>query len=102
MAYGDAFASIIGEKYGRRHYSVFAKKSIEGSLAMFAASFLFLVAGLSFMSILHPFSAFAIVLIGLGAAFVATLAEALSPLGFDNITVPALSVLTVLLLTGGL
>jgi len=104
MAYGDAFASIIGERYGKRHYRFFVKKSIEGSVAMFAASFLFVAASLAFMSVLFPvpFSAYSIVCIALAVASITTLAEAFSPLGFDNITVPALSVLTVLALTGGL
>jgi dolichol kinase len=38
----------------------------------------------------------------LALALVATLAEALSPLGVDNLTVPALSVLTFLLLAEGI
>jgi len=35
MAYGDAAASIVGEKYGRRKYRLLADKSLEGSAAMF-------------------------------------------------------------------
>jgi phytol kinase len=101
MAYGDASAALIGEKYGKRHYRIFAKKSLEGSLAMFLASFISLAVSLLFFSILYSFSISNVLLAALGAAFVAALAESLSPLGFDNITVPLLSALTFLILSGG-
>jgi phytol kinase len=101
MAYGDAFAALIGEKYGKRHYRFFAKKSLEGSIAMFFASFIILSISLLYFSLLYTFPIPNAVLAALGAAFVAALAESLSPLGFDNITVPILSVLTFLLLSGG-
>jgi phytol kinase len=101
MAYGDAAASLVGEKFGKRRYRIFALKSLEGSVAMFAASFASLALSLVFFSTLYSFSLFVAVFAAVGVAAVATVAEALSPMGFDNITVPLLSALTFLLLIGG-
>ncbi|MDI6905401.1 MAG: hypothetical protein QMD13_07975 [Candidatus Bathyarchaeia archaeon] len=39
MAYGDSAASMVGERYGRRKYEFVADKSLEGSAALFFASF---------------------------------------------------------------
>jgi phytol kinase len=102
MAYGDASAALIGEKYGKRHYRIFADKSVEGSITMFLASFISFVVSLLFFSVLYAFPVSKVMLAALGVGFVATLAEGLSPLGFDNITVPILSALTFLILSGGL
>jgi len=101
MAYGDAFASFIGERYGKWKYRIFAAKSLEGSAAMLLASFSSFTLSLIFFSAVYSFSVFDKLLASLAVAFVATLAEGLSPLGFDNITVPALSALTFLALGGG-
>lgn len=101
MAYGDAAASLVGEKFGKRHFTIFAKKSLEGSVAMFAVSFVSLEAGLLFFSAFYPLSLFSSVIIALAVATVATVAEALTPRGFDNITVPVFSALLFLLLLKG-
>jgi dolichol kinase len=100
MAYGDAAASLVGEKFGKRHFSIFAKKSLEGSVAMFAVSFVSFEVGLLFFSAFYPLSLFSLVITALAVAAVATVAEALTPRGFDNITVPILSALVFLLLKG--
>jgi dolichol kinase len=102
MAYGDAAAAVIGEKYGKRQYRVFAKKSVEGSLTMFSVTFAAFILSLVFFSWLYTFSVLNYIIPALALALVATLAEALSPLGVDNLTVPALSVLTFLLLAEGI
>lgn len=101
MAYGDASASLVGEKHGRRKYRIFASKSLEGSAAMFLVSLLGFTISLVFFSAIYSFSIFDTLLGALGVAVVATLAEGLSPLGFDNITVPTLSALAFLALSGG-
>ncbi len=102
MAYGDASAAIIGEKYGKRHYHVFTKKSVEGSGAMFLVSFLGLEASLLVFAILYSLPMYIFALPALLTALVVTLAEALSPLGFDNITVPMIGALIFLSLIGGI
>jgi dolichol kinase len=100
MAYGDASASIVGEKYGKKRYRITANKSLEGSVAMFIVSFLAVSVSLLFFSLFYSFSMSGLLLAAFGAVFVATVAEAFTPLGFDNITVPLLSALTFLFLSG--
>jgi len=102
MAYGDASAALVGEKYGRRRYKVFANKSLEGSIAMFLVSFLSLTVSLVFFSILYSLSFYTSILAALAVALVAVFAETLSPLGLDNLTVPLLSALTFFGLAGGM
>jgi dolichol kinase len=101
MAYGDSAASIVGEKLGRRKYRFVADKSLEGSAAMFLASFFSFTIGLIFFSALYSFSVFQKLFSVLVVAIVATLVESFSPMGFDNLTVPICSALTFLLLGGG-
>ena len=102
MAFGDAAASLVGQKFGRRRYNIFANKSVEGSIAMFGVCFLSLVITLFFFSYLYPISSFQIVIASLGVAMVATVSEALTPKGFDNLAVPLFSALVFLLLIGGI
>lgn len=92
MVYGDGFAALIGQKFGRIKYTVFGdKKSLEGSLAMFVvtsvmAVFIWMV----YTSIGYPMPEFNIVYI-LAISAVATVCEAVSYGGIDNITVPVLT-----------
>ena len=102
MAYGDAAASIVGERYGRTKYKITTKKSVEGSAAMFVVSFLSLSIGLILYSAFYSFTVFDRFVGVLLTALMATLIEGLSPLGFDNLTVPVISALTFLVLSGGL
>jgi phytol kinase len=101
MAYGDAAASIVGEKLGKRKYKIVARKSLEGSAAMFLVSFASLAVGLVFFSFFYPFSLIEKLVAAFAAAVVATFVEGFSPMGFDNITVPLFSVLVFLLYGGG-
>ncbi len=100
MAYGDGLASIIGERYGGRKYRILSQKSLEGSLAVFAGSFLSLFCGLLFYSLFHQFSPLEIIVLPLCIAVTATVVEAISPLGFDNITVPILCAISFFLIRG--
>jgi dolichol kinase len=101
MAYGDAAASIVGEKFGRHKYKLVAKKSLEGSAAMFLISLTILGVSMVFFSALYGFSFSSKFLAVVSAAAVATLVEGFSPMGFDNLMVPAFSVLIFLLYGGG-
>ena len=74
MGAGDSAAALIGTRYGR--HQLFSK-SIEGFTAMFAVSFIVLLA----FSSLPWEESFLI-------AFVAAAAEVLAPHGLDNLTVP--------------
>jgi phytol kinase len=102
MAFGDAAASLVGQKFGRHQYDLFSKKSLEGSTAMFTVCFLSLLLSLLFFSYLYPISTPKCVLAALGVAAVATACEALTPKGLDNLTVPLLSATVFLVLIGGI
>ena len=95
MTWGDALAALIGKRFGQHRYQVGrSERSWEGSAAMFVASaasmflVLLLLPGSSLSPHSAPFSAgWALLGALLGAAF-ATLAEAVSPHGTDNLSVP--------------
>jgi dolichol kinase len=101
MAYGDAAASIVGERWGRGKYKLVAQKSLQGSAAMFLLSFASLSLGLVFFSVFYHFPLLPKIVAALAATAVATAVEGFSPMGFDNLTVPAFSVLVFLLFGGG-
>ena len=101
MAYGDSAASVVGGRYGKRRYRFLANKSLEGSAAMFLVSFSSLLISLYFFSTIYAFSFLDKVIAAFAASVVATVSESLSPLGFDNLTVPILSASTFLLVGGG-
>jgi len=101
MAYGDSTASLIGERHGKTKYKLCVNKTLEGSLTMFLISFASLTFSLVFFSSFYPFAAADWIVPTLAVALVTTLAEALSPSGSDNLTVPAFGALVFLALTGG-
>ena len=92
MVYGDGFAALIGQKFGRIKYKVFGgTKSLEGSLTMFVVTTVMSVfVWMVFTSIGCVMPEFNIVYI-LAISAVATICEALSYGGIDNLTVPALT-----------
>ena len=92
MALADAFAAIVGER-SKRPVLInlgFEKKSLQGSLVMFLASFALVV--LCFFSFTIPgtnqFDITAILCIAVIVAIFATSFEILSIKGSDNLTVP--------------
>ncbi|UCF50387.1 MAG: hypothetical protein JSU91_02590 [Thermoplasmatales archaeon] len=86
MSYGDGFASIIGQKYGKKKYKIFDDvKSYIGSIAMFVFTFSTIIVALLYYEIsITPYLLFIIAFI----ALIAALIEGLTPRGFDNLTVP--------------
>lgn len=86
MIFGDAVAAIVGRLYGQRTYRIWAyEKSIEGSAAMFAGSVPTCAATLVLFADMSVVPA---VGWAIAAAAVATTAEAVTPHGLDNLTVP--------------
>lgn len=84
MSYGDGFASLVGTKYGKRKYTIFgASKSLEGSLAMFVSTLAMFLAISLYYSREVTYS---LVLL----ALVATIVEAITPKGLDNLSVSLL------------
>ena len=92
MVYGDGFAALIGQKFGKIKYTVFGgTKSLEGSLTMFVVTTVMSVfVWMVFSSIGCTMPEFNIVYI-IGISAVATVCEAFSYGGIDNLTVPAVT-----------
>ena len=95
MTWGDALAALIGKRIGRHRYQVGqSDRSWEGSAAMFLAStaamflVLLLLPGSSLCPLSPPIGAGRSLLAALVGATFATLAEAVSPHGTDNLSVP--------------
>ncbi|NLP18163.1 MAG: phosphatidate cytidylyltransferase [Firmicutes bacterium] len=86
MTWGDGFAAIVGQRWGKHFYSIFGnRKSVEGSLAMFAFSFLAIAL---FLGVLTPLGMGDAMARGFILALIATGVEAVSGAGLDNILVP--------------
>lgn len=82
MGFGDGFAALVGSRFGRHHYAFLGgRKSVEGTLTMFIVSFIIL-------SAVYPEGPWYFSLL---VALAATVLESITPLGFDNITVPVIS-----------
>ena len=85
---GDAAAAIVGRNFGRHKLQgrfIEGVKSVEGSVAMGAVSF---VCTLASLLLLSPFSIPAALLISLIAAPVSALVELYTKRGADTVTVP--------------
>lgn len=100
MVYGDGFAALIGQKFGKIKYTVFGgTKSLEGSLTMFVVtSVMSVFVWMVYTTIGYPMPQFNLVAI-LSISAVATICEALSYGGIDNLTVPGLTSILYYLVT---
>ncbi len=86
LGYGDGLASLIGMHFGKHHYTIFkGSKSLEGTFAMFVSTFAVLYL---YLTILNGIESLNVVL---AIATLATLTEAISPYGLDNLFIPVLS-----------
>ncbi len=89
LAVGDALAALVGQKVRIRHiYFLSAdKKTLEGSAAMLISSWLaLLMTYIGFSA--SPDTRISVVIISLFIALLATLVEAMSSKGSDNLTLP--------------
>ncbi|MBN2356000.1 phosphatidate cytidylyltransferase [candidate division KSB1 bacterium] len=105
MTWGDAFASLVGKKWGEKKYHVFGhNRTWVGSFAMALVSFVAVLITLWLLpaSSLSPNSAIIpldrVLILSFITTIAATLTEALSPAGTDNLTVPIISSLILYLL----
>jgi dolichol kinase len=97
MTWGDALAAVLGRRIGRRHYTVAGStRSLEGSMVFFLVSW---IATLAPLALLGPASSQTSIVVGAAAATAlgATAIEGASPWGIDNLTVPAISALVLVL-----
>ncbi|MCI0397645.1 MAG: hypothetical protein L0332_01260 [Chloroflexi bacterium] len=93
LTWGDGLAPVVGRTYGRHTYSVANHtRSLEGSAAFLAAGFLFTWLALWAMSGQPALSPAAALLPALATVVAATLVEAVSIAGLDNLTVTAVAV----------
>jgi phytol kinase len=85
MAWGDGMAALIGQKWGRHPYQLWGmQKSWEGSMAMLAISSI--VSSSILLNVQG--NSWQIWVVSLSVAIVATVLEAFSKFGIDNLTVP--------------
>lgn len=100
MAYGDSLAALVGFKYGSTKFKIVEEKSLQGSFGMFVGSFFSLALGMLYFSGIYGLSFMAQLVPIMAVSLVATLIEAVSPRGIDNILVPLIGAY-VFILTGG-
>lgn len=99
--WGDAVGEPVGSRWGAHRYrvpslgGVPAERSLEGSAAVFVASWLAATVGLAGLGV-----GATVVWVGLSCAAVATLAEAFSNHGLDNLTVQLAASIAAMLLAG--
>ena len=79
MGFGDGLAAIAGRGPGRHRYRVFSDKSAEGSIAM-------LLSSLAIALVFTPLG-----WLSIPVAIASAAIEAISPPGYDNLTVPLLA-----------
>ncbi len=86
MSYGDGLASLIGSRYGKKKYNIYAdQKSYIGSITMFVFSFIMFIVALLF----YEFTITSKVIVILGIiALSSMVAEMITPKGLDNLSVP--------------
>lgn len=107
MTWGDAAAALVGRAFGRHRYLVYraaigSLRSLEGSLAMFVLSFVSIgVTLLLFAASYSVNSLLTITGFALLAAICASIIEAVTPFGLDNISVPILTAGILVLLGDG-
>lgn len=100
MAYGDGLAAILGKIVKSKKYKLGeTKKSLAGSLTMFAISLILITAYLAFTHSTIFFQTTHWSLVSVLMAFAITIIEAMSAKGTDNITVPIVT-LAMLVLIG--
>ncbi len=98
--YGDAFAALIGTKFGKR--KIYKKKSLEGTLAMFITSIIVVSVLLSIINIIPWYG---VIITTILTSIAVTIVELFTPNGLDTITCPFTSLIIMiplLVLFGGL
>jgi dolichol kinase len=99
VAGGDGLADVIGRKYGgEKKFGVGgAEKTLIGSVGMFIGSFLFSYILTFMFSIEAGFDMVALLIPILVISLIATIVEAITPKGLDNLTVPIAVIILIVL-----
>ncbi|WP_016952664.1 diacylglycerol/polyprenol kinase family protein [Anabaena sp. PCC 7108] len=96
MAWGDGLAALIGKRFGKHKYTVFgSQKSWEGSLTVTLISYFICLTIL----LITQGNIWQTWIVSLIVAVIATVLEAFSFLGIDNLTVPIGSAFCAYMLT---
>lgn len=83
MGYGDGLAAVVGQNIKSKSFNIFGStKSIAGSTTMFIVSLIISVLIFAFIGVDYLIAKSILI------AFIATILEAVSVKGLDNITVP--------------
>jgi len=86
MSFGDGFASLLGTSFGKRKYNVVGdEKSYLGSFFMFVFTLIMMAVALIYFNV--DFTITKLLVLPF-IALIATLVEAITPKGLDNISVP--------------
>jgi phytol kinase len=102
MAFGDAAASLVGQKLGRHKINFIKNKSLEGSAAMFLVTFASVTLTLLAFSYLCPFTIPILLMASFTISVIATVLEAVTVKGFDNLTVPLICAVLFFIMVGGI
>ncbi len=89
MGYGDGFAALVGKKFGKHPFRLNKEKSNEGSFTVFITAFL-----ITFLLITYYYRDINILktfVISLIISIISTIVEAITPNGFDNLSLPLTS-----------
>jgi dolichol kinase len=98
MTWGDALAAVAGRRIGKHRYTILGNtRSLEGSAVMAVAGFAATLAPLLLLAA-PPLGLLAAIGVAAATALAATIIEAVSPWGIDNLTVPAVSAAVLVLL----
>ncbi|MFQ5833552.1 MAG: hypothetical protein ACE5H4_12670, partial [Candidatus Thorarchaeota archaeon] len=101
LAGGDGFADVIGRKFGgdRKFGIGGAEKTLAGVIGMFIGSFLFSFILVFLFSIeVTAFSVVDLILPIVVVSIVATIVEAITPKGLDNLTISIAAIVMVVIL----
>jgi len=97
MTWGDAMAAVVGQRWGRRRYQILgSSRSLEGSLTFLTSAWIATALPLLVLPG-SPWAGWAAAWVGLKVALGAAIVEGLTPWQLDNLTVPAVSALLLVL-----
>jgi phytol kinase len=95
LTWGDAMGALVGGRLGANQYTIWGhRKSVEGSVAMLFWSWVTTSLALFAMPYLAgntPINWLVALLQGGAVAVIATIVEAVTPWGMDNLSIPAVS-----------
>ena len=100
LSYGDGMAALIGKKFNYKVFKIWGNtKSISGCMGMLIST---IGANMVYMYLTSLVPNDSFIWIVFLVALVSTVAEAITPFGIDDITVPFSAIAVYILLTNGI